>query len=76
MIRFSTALYDLALELLRATYELIRNCECREGCPSCVGPVGEVSKEGKSVAVDILLQVLDCTGEAAGTALLSARASS
>ncbi len=75
-IGFSTALYDLAPELLRATYELIRNCECREGCPSCVGPVGEVSKEGKSVAVDILLQVLDCAGEAAGTALLSARASS
>jgi len=75
-IGFSTALYDLAPELLRATYELIRNCGCREGCPSCVGPVGEVSKEGKSVAVDILLQVLDCTGEAAGTALLSARASS
>lgn len=57
-IGFSTALYDLAPQLLHATLDLIRNCGCQEGCPSCVGPVGEVSREGKKVAVEILSQVL------------------
>ncbi len=57
-IGFSNSLYDLAPELLKATCRLIRNCCCPEGCPSCVGPVGEVSEQGKSVALEILAHVL------------------
>jgi len=57
-IGFSSGLYDLASDLLQATHELIRNCTCPEGCPSCVGPVGEVSRQGKSVAGEILSRLL------------------
>jgi DEAD/DEAH box helicase domain-containing protein len=73
-IGFSSGLYDLAPALLKSTYELIRGCGCQEGCPSCVGPVGEVSREGKSVAMEILSSVI---GDApAGADTRSARAAS
>jgi DEAD/DEAH box helicase domain-containing protein len=57
-IGFSSRLYDLAPRLLAATADLIRNCGCPEGCPSCVGPVGEVSPQGKGVALAILERLL------------------
>ena len=63
-IGFSSGLYDLAPTLLRSTCELIENCGCPEGCPSCVGPVGEVSRQGKSVAVEILSRLLGGSGSA------------
>ncbi len=57
-IGFSSSLFDLTAELLRGTLDLIRNCGCEEGCPSCVGPVGEVSSQGRAVATEILDLVL------------------
>jgi DEAD/DEAH box helicase domain-containing protein len=57
-IGLSTALYDLAPRLLAATHSLITGCTCPEGCPSCVGPVGEVSRTGKATALEILAAVL------------------
>jgi len=57
-IGFSSSLWDLAPDLLRGTLDLIRNCGCEEGCPSCVGPVGEVSSRGRAVATEILELVL------------------
>ena len=51
-IGFSSALFDLSVELLHSTRQLIAECRCEEGCPSCVGPVGEVSPQGRSVALE------------------------
>ena len=50
----SAQLYRLAPRLLRQTAELIAACGCEAGCPSCVGPVGEVGERGKEVAGKIL----------------------
>ena len=50
----SAPLYRLAPRLLRQTAELIAACGCEAGCPSCVGPVGEVGERGKEVAGKIL----------------------
>jgi len=61
-IGLSTALYDLAPQLLAATRDLIAGCSCLEGCPSCVGPVGEVSRQGKATALEILDAVLEPGG--------------
>ena len=33
-------------------------CPCEAGCPSCVGPVGEVGERGKEVAARILAELL------------------
>ncbi len=44
-IGFSEPLYRVHDLLLAKTRELIAGCHCENGCPSCVGPVGERAKE-------------------------------
>ena len=45
---FSQALYELEPGvLLRGVSDLIRDCRCTAGCPSCVGPAGELSGDVK-----------------------------
>ena len=58
-IGFSEPLYALHDELLEKTLALIRNCGCEMGCPSCVGPAGEVGANGKAVAADILARLVE-----------------
>jgi DEAD/DEAH box helicase domain-containing protein len=53
-IGFSQPLYELHPRLLSEAKRLIESCSCREGCPSCVGPVGEVGHRGKETALAIL----------------------
>ncbi len=53
-IGFSAKLYDLHERLLKETQSLIISCPCREGCPSCVGPVNEVGAQAKETALAIL----------------------
>jgi len=36
-------------EILSAAMELLRGCECEEGCPSCIGPAGRSVAEGPPV---------------------------
>ena len=52
-------------DLLQNTRELIANCACPSGCPSCVGPVAEGSERVKRTALKIL-EVL-CGGHASRT---------
>ncbi len=40
--------------LLKESRSLIASCPCRDGCPSCVGPAGEVGDRGKEVALALL----------------------
>jgi DEAD/DEAH box helicase domain-containing protein len=53
-IGLSEPLYRLHDRLLAESRALIDACACREGCPSCVGPVGEVGSRGKEVALALL----------------------
>jgi DEAD/DEAH box helicase domain-containing protein len=50
----SGPLYRMTDRLLAQTAELIAGCGCEAGCPSCVGPIGEVGESGKEAAVRIL----------------------
>jgi DEAD/DEAH box helicase domain-containing protein len=54
----SAPLYRMAPRLLRHTAELLAACPCEAGCPSCVGPSGEVGERGKEVATRILAELL------------------
>ena len=38
--------------------ELIDGCPCEAGCPSCVGPIGEIGERGKEAARRILAELL------------------
>jgi ATP-dependent helicase YprA (DUF1998 family) len=57
-IGLSEPLYRLHDRLLRESRALIGACPCREGCPSCVGPAGEIGSRGKEVALVLLDTIL------------------
>jgi DEAD/DEAH box helicase domain-containing protein len=53
----SAPLYRMAPQFLKQTAGLLASCGCDAGCPSCVGPVGEVGERGKAVASRILSEL-------------------
>jgi DEAD/DEAH box helicase domain-containing protein len=53
-IGLSEPLYRLHDRLLAESLALIAACGCQDGCPSCVGPAGEVGSRGKEVALALL----------------------
>jgi DEAD/DEAH box helicase domain-containing protein len=53
-IGFSEPLYRSHKILMRRTRELIVACECAQGCPSCVGPAGDLAPLAKEAALAIL----------------------
>ena len=50
----SRTAYDRLPEILIAVRELIQNCLCQEGCPSCIGPAGENGYAGKRETLALL----------------------
>jgi DEAD/DEAH box helicase domain-containing protein len=53
-VGFSQRLYELHDELMYRASELVTNCDCSDGCPSCVGPGGENGAGGKKETLAIL----------------------
>jgi DEAD/DEAH box helicase domain-containing protein len=53
-IGFSEPLFRAHDLLLQKTRELIAACTCEEGCPSCVGPAGDLAPRAKEAALAIL----------------------
>lgn len=45
-VGFSDKLYELHDELFETTRNMIGQCGCESGCPSCVGPLNEFSGDG------------------------------
>jgi DEAD/DEAH box helicase domain-containing protein len=57
-IGFSEPLFRTHELLVEKTRELIASCSCEEGCPSCVGPTGELAPRAKEAAIAILDRLL------------------
>jgi len=57
-IGFSAPLWGMQRELLSKTSALIAGCDCDNGCPMCVGPIGETGPLAKTVALRILEHLL------------------
>ncbi len=53
-VGFGQKLYDVEDQVLQSCEDLVRSCECSQGCPSCVGAVKEVSSLAKEAAVRLL----------------------
>jgi DEAD/DEAH box helicase domain-containing protein len=53
-IGFSEPLFRAHELLLGKTRELIQACPCEAGCPSCVGPAGDLAPKAKEAALAIL----------------------
>jgi DEAD/DEAH box helicase domain-containing protein len=61
-IGFSEPLYRAHDVLMSRTRELIAACECAQGCPSCVGPAGDLAPRTKDAALAILDRLSDSNG--------------
>ena len=46
-IGFSEKLYEIHADLMKTALDLVTACHCADGCPSCVGPGGELGSGGK-----------------------------
>ena len=53
-IGFSEPLFRTHELLVQKTRELIAACNCESGCPSCIGPAGELAPRAKEAALAIL----------------------
>ncbi|PWB50916.1 MAG: ATP-dependent helicase [Anaerolineales bacterium] len=58
-IGLSERLYEIHAELMLRGCELVEACACEDGCPSCVGPGGEVGYGGKREALALLKVLAD-----------------
>jgi len=58
-IGFSQKLFDMHDELMARALELVSECPCADGCPSCVGPGGENGYGGKQEALAILRELVN-----------------
>jgi len=56
-IGFSEPLFRAHQLMIEKTRELIRACPCEAGCPSCVGPAGDLAPRAKEAALAILDRV-------------------
>jgi len=57
-IGLSRKCFDLHKQIIASSHELVSNCQCIDGCPSCVGPGGENGAGGKQETLAIL-ELLD-----------------
>jgi len=55
-IGLAESFYEHDQECIQNAYDLILDCPCRDGCPSCVGPAGENGLGAKEPT----LAILDC----------------
>ncbi|MGB4594689.1 MAG: DEAD/DEAH box helicase [Anaerolineaceae bacterium] len=50
----SERLYELHEDWVHKAIEMIDDCQCLDGCPACVGPIGEEGYGGKVEALSLL----------------------
>ena len=56
-IGMSEPLYRMRGKLFERARGLLESCPCEAGCPSCVGPLGEVGEKAKEVARRLLAEI-------------------
>jgi len=54
-------LYDLHEQLLEAALATLKECPCRDGCPSCVGPAAQTGQDARGTARLLLERALGRT---------------
>jgi DEAD/DEAH box helicase domain-containing protein len=57
-IGLAERIFEVLPDLLARGLETLEACGCRSGCPSCAGPVNEVGRQAKPVALAILRRLV------------------
>jgi DEAD/DEAH box helicase domain-containing protein len=53
-IGFSQRLFEIHRDIISNANQLVNNCQCKDGCPSCVGPAGENGSGGKQETLALI----------------------
>ncbi len=53
-IGLSDQLYGAGPDIVRAAYDLVSRCDCRYGCPGCIGPTNQPRSSLKPLAINFL----------------------
>ncbi len=57
-VGLSQKAYAMQKLLLEKCLSIVEGCHCAQGCPSCVGPVGEIGVDGKDTAIKLLRDMI------------------
>ncbi|MDW7738490.1 MAG: DEAD/DEAH box helicase [Bacillota bacterium] len=57
-VGYSQELFKSYLDIFKATREVIINCRCSDGCPSCIGPAYQSEETAKTPALKLLGVIL------------------
>jgi len=57
-IGLSAKIFNIFDQILFTANQVISQCDCQDGCPSCVGPAGENGLGGKPFTQAILNELL------------------
>jgi DEAD/DEAH box helicase domain-containing protein len=58
-VGYSQALYTAWQDIFHAARQIIYDCRCEDGCPSCIGPAEETGQRGKEHTLRLLEVILD-----------------
>jgi DEAD/DEAH box helicase domain-containing protein len=58
-VGLSAPLYERREDLVRLAHELVVRCDCRAGCPACVGPVLAADEQNDTPLKMLAMRVLD-----------------
>jgi DEAD/DEAH box helicase domain-containing protein len=61
-IGFSQRLFEIHNLLIENAGDLVNQCECLDGCPSCIGPSGEKGFGGKQETIALLTLLSEQNG--------------
>ena len=53
-IGLSNKIFSLHKEIMQKSLELVKECSCNDGCPSCLGPAGENGSGSKRETIALL----------------------
>lgn len=51
-------LFEIHTELLKAALDMVNDCPCSDGCPTCVGPSGELETDTKKLTIILIRAML------------------
>jgi DEAD/DEAH box helicase domain-containing protein len=57
-IGLAERIFEVLPDLLARGLEVLQTCACPAGCPSCVGPVNEVGRRAKPIALALLQRLV------------------
>lgn len=53
-IGLSEQIFEIGARIVHAAYDLVSRCDCRSGCPGCIGPTNQPKSTLKPVAINFL----------------------